>query len=155
MLFRSLLQHTFEHESVGNVENHTAGNAPVQRHVFKGHVSAAAEGDSIKLDISADVAGTQVKISSGGEEQIITVGTAWTDTKKYAAKAGTMTVYGNVNRFNCGKNGKKITGLDISHNTQLNLLFCEENDIPSLDISKNTHLEVRREIGRASCRERV
>ena len=103
---------------------------------------SVTEGDSIKLDISADVAGTQVKISSGSEEQIITVGTAWTDTKKYAAKAGTMTVYGNVNRFNCGKNGKKITGLDISHNTQLSLLYCEENSIPSLDISKNTHLEV-------------
>ena len=40
----ALLQHAFEHGSVRNVENHTAGNAPVQRHIFKGHVSAAVKG---------------------------------------------------------------------------------------------------------------
>ena len=47
-------------------------------------------------------------------------------------------------RFNCSKNGTKITGLDLGHNTDLVNLLCYENAILTLDVSKNTQLEYLR-----------
>ena len=51
-----------------------------------------------------------------------------------------MTIYGNVQRLNCAGNGKNITDIDLSHNTQMTMLYCEENALSTLDISKNTKL---------------
>ena len=98
------------------------------------------KGQKIKLTFGADAAGTPIKIVSGAQEQTITVGSTWSSTQDYTAGDGTMTIYGNVQKLNCGKNGKNITDIDLSHNTQMTMLYCEENALSTLDISKNTKL---------------
>ena len=93
-------------------------------------------GENIELDFSGDADGTQVKIVSGAQEQTVTVGTSWLGPQRYTAGAETMTVYGNVSKFNCNSNVAKITGLDVSHNSELKSLLCYKNKLSSLDISK-------------------
>ena len=100
------------------------------------------EGADIKLDLRADAAGTPVKIVSGNQEKTITVGKDWIGYKGYSAGAGTMTIYGNVLRFDCNSNDDNITALDISHNTELTVLYCYKNALTTLDVSKNNKLKV-------------
>ena len=98
-------------------------------------------GEEINLNLFADADDTPIKIVSGTKEQIITVGTSWTGMNKYITDGSTMTVYGNVQKFSCGGNGKNITGLDVSHNSQLTILYCDKNAIISLNVSGNTELK--------------
>ena len=100
------------------------------------------EGADIKLDLWADAIGTPVKIVSGNQEKTITVGKDWIGYKGYAAGAGTMTIYGNVLRFDCNSNDDNITALDISHNTELTVLYCYKNALNTLDVSHNNKLKV-------------
>ena len=51
-----------------------------------------------------------------------------------------MTIYGNVWQFNCRDNAANITGLDASHNPELQTLICNNNAIASLNVSGNTDL---------------
>ena len=99
------------------------------------------KGAKIEIDFAADEENTPVKIVSGTTDQTITVGTSWIGVKSYTAGDATMTVYGNVLRLNCGGNGKNITGLDVDHNTDLEILLCDENSIFALDVGKNTQLK--------------
>ena len=98
------------------------------------------KGTNIKLDLWADAAGTQVKIVSGSKEQTVKVDSAWTHSRNYVAEAGTMTIYGNVLRFNCCDNNANVTELNASHNAQLQGVFCSNNTITSIDVSKNPEL---------------
>ena len=98
-------------------------------------------GEEINLNLFADADNTPIKIVSGTKEQTITVGTSWTGMNKYITDGSTMTVYGNVQKFSCGGNGKNITGLDVSHNSQLTILYCDKNAIISLNVSGNTELK--------------
>ena len=99
------------------------------------------EGADILLDICADADNTSIKIVSGNNERIITVGTKWVGRQNYSAGAGTMTIYGNVQQFDCGGNAANITGLNASNNTQLQELYCYLNSIASIDIKSNTQLK--------------
>jgi len=98
-------------------------------------------GEEINLNFFADADNTPIKIVSGTKEQTITVGASWTGMNKYITDGSTMTVYGNVQKFSCGGNGKNITGLDVSHNSQLTILYCDKNSIISLNVSGNTELK--------------
>ena len=98
-------------------------------------------GEEINLNLFADADNTPIKIVSGTKEQTITVGASWTGMNKYITDGSTMTVYGNVQKFSCGGNGKNITGLDVSHNSQLTILYCDKNAIISLNVSGNTELK--------------
>ena len=98
------------------------------------------KGTNIKLDLWADAAGTPIKIVSGSNEQTVKVDSAWTHSRNYVAEAGTMTIYGNVLRFNCCDNNANVTELNASHNAQLQGLFCSNNTITSIDVSKNPEL---------------
>ena len=98
-------------------------------------------GEEINLNLFADADNTPIKIVSGTKEQTVTVGTSWTGMNKYITDGSTMTVYGNVQKFSCGGNGKNITGLDVSHNSQLTILYCDKNAIISLNVSGNTELK--------------
>ena len=98
-------------------------------------------GEEISLNFFADADNTPIKIVSGTKEQTITVGASWTGMNKYITDGSTMTVYGNVQKFSCGGNGKNITGLDVSHNSQLTILYCDKNAIISLNVSGNTELK--------------
>ena len=98
------------------------------------------QGQKIKLSLWADAAGTPIKIVSGVQEQTVTVGSTWSSYQDYTAGDGTMTIYGNVQRLKCEKNGKNLTDIDLSHNPQMTMLYCEENALSTLDISKNAKL---------------
>ena len=100
------------------------------------------ERKQIWLNLWADAADTQVKIVSGSNEKTVTVGDKWTEWKDYTAGAATMTIYGNVKKLDCSNNNTNITGLDASHNAQLQELLCYSNSLTSLDLSHNTQLKV-------------
>ena len=100
------------------------------------------QGASINFSMWADAADTQVKIVSGSNEQTIPVDASWTAMNDYVAGATTIKIYGNVLKLNCFRNGLNVTGLDVSHNTQLQELNCYSNGLTSLDISGNTQLEL-------------
>jgi len=104
-------------------------------------VLTVKEGADILLDICADADNTSIKIVSGNNERIITVGTKWVGRQNYSAGAGTMTIYGNVQQFDCGGNAANITGLNVSNNPQLQELYCYLNSIASIDIKSNTQLK--------------
>ena len=102
-------------------------------------------GAAIRLDFKAAAAGTPVRIVSGTNTQNITVGTSWYNgstpsTYTVTADGTTMTVYGDIIAFRCQRNGAKLTALDPSHNTQLEMLYCYSNTLSSLDVSHNTQL---------------
>ncbi len=53
----------------------------------------------------------------------------------------TITIYGNILRFDCSSNEPYLKALDVSHNTALQTLSCVGNQLNNLDISKNTTLQ--------------
>ena len=102
-------------------------------------------GAAIRLDFKAASDNTPVRIVSGSNTQNITVGTNWyngDDPSTYTVTAGasTMTIYGDITAFICSGNGANLTALDPSHNTQLTMLNCSNNELSSLDVSHNTQL---------------
>ena len=99
-----------------------------------------AKDSAITLDFKAAADGTPVRIVSGSNTQDITVGTNWIGRATYTAGSTTMTIYGDITRFDCSGNGANLTALDPSHNTQLTYLDCSSNPLSSLDVSKNTQL---------------
>ncbi|GAB6975434.1 hypothetical protein JCM15124A_03410 [Prevotella falsenii] len=99
-------------------------------------------GATIQLRFCSDAADTKIKVVTGESENTLTIGNDWTDVRSYTAKANTLTVYGDVSKFNCSANLKGVTGVDASHNEPLQELVCSRNNITSLDISKNTELTV-------------
>ena len=98
------------------------------------------QGEWIRLDLHADAENTGVKVVSGTKDTTLIVGTYWTGSNKYFAQAGTMRVYGNVKKFDCGGNMSKITGLDVSNNTALTFLHCTFNSLSSLNLTGCTAL---------------
>ena len=110
------------------------------------YITLTVKKDSaIKLDLKAAARGTPVRIVSGSNTQDITVGTVWYDgnspsTYTVTAGASTMTVYGDLKSFDCAGNGANITAIDLSHNTQLEELYCYSNSLSNLDVSHNTQL---------------
>ena len=98
------------------------------------------QGAAVLINMASNAKGTPIKIVSGSEEWNITVGTLWTGVKSYTAGATTMTVYGDVQKFDCNENMEDITGLDVSHNDLMSSLECTNNSLTSLDVSKNEKL---------------
>ena len=99
-----------------------------------------AKDSAIRLNFKAAADDTPVRIVSGSNTQDITVGTDWKGIASYTAGSTTMTVYGDITRFDCSGNGANLTAIDPSHNTQLTYLDCSSNPLSSLDVSKNTQL---------------
>ena len=97
-------------------------------------------GEDIKLDFKAAANGTPIRIVSGSNTQNITVGTSWYGAANYTADGTEIKVYGDLTNFDCQYNGANLTALDVSHNTQLTVLWCHSNLLSSLDISKNRQL---------------
>ncbi len=97
-------------------------------------------GAAIKLDFRAASAGTPVRIVSGSNTRDITVGTNWIGRATYTAGSNTMTIYGDITKFDCSDNGANFTAIDPSHNTPLTYLDCYSNSLSNLDVSKNTQL---------------
>ena len=99
------------------------------------------DGAAIKLNFKAAATRTPIRIVSGSNTQKITVGTDWIGYAIYTTDSTTMTVYGDIVGFDCSGNGANLIALDVSHNTQLEVLDCSSNQLTSLDLSHNTQLE--------------
>ena len=126
----------------------SASTAMAQTVNMSRYITLTVEKDSaIRLNFMAAAAATPVRIVSGSNTQDITVGTGWKGTVSYTAGSNTMTIYGDITRFDCSGNGANLTALDPSHNTQLKRLYCSSNSLSSLDVSNNTQLTI------LSCRD--
>ena len=101
-----------------------------------------AKDSAIRLDFWAASAGTPVRIISGSNTQDITVGTDWYGSANYTAGSTTMTIYGDLIGFACEHNRANLTALDVSKNTQLKMLACNDNNLSSLDVSRCTQLDI-------------
>ena len=102
-------------------------------------------GAAIKLNFKAAANGTPVRIVSGSNTQNITVGPDWYDrnwpgTFTVTAGSTTMTIYGDLTDFSSSGNYANLTAIDLSHNMQLQRLWCYSNQLTSLDVSHNTQL---------------
>ena len=96
---------------------------------------------AIKLDFKAAAAGTPVHIVNGSTRRTITVDTDWKGTDYYTAAVSTkMKIYGDLTGFSCGGNRASLTTIDVSKNTQLEILDCYDNQLSNLDVSRNTKL---------------
>lgn len=97
-------------------------------------------GQAISLNMKASAPNTTVKIKSGTLDTNITVGNTWAGFSDYQAGADTMVVYGDLTGFSCESNNTNVTSLDVSKNSGLLELICNQNSIISLDLSQNTAL---------------
>ncbi len=97
-------------------------------------------GQAISLNMKASAPNTIVKIKSGALDTNITVGNTWAGFSDYQAGADTMVVYGDLTGFSCESNNTNVTSLDVSKNSGLLELICNQNSIISLDLSQNTAL---------------
>lgn len=97
-------------------------------------------GQQIKLNFKAAAPNTPVRIISGNTVENITVGIDWfrkdpTDYFTMLSDGNTMTIYGDINEFDCSNNLEALTEIDLSNNKQLITLIVDNNSISSLDIS--------------------
>ena len=97
-------------------------------------------GQTISLNMIASAPNTTVKIKSGTLDTNITVGNNWIGFHNYRAGADTMVIYGDLTGFSCESNNTNVTSLDVSKNSGLLELMCNQNSIISLDLSQNTAL---------------
>ena len=118
----------------------SASTAMAQANMSRYITLTVKSGKGISLDFLAAASGTPVSIVSGSNTQNITVGIDWKGFANYTAGSTTMTVYGDIIGFSCSGNRANLTALDLSQNTQLTELDCDDNKLSSLDVSKNTLL---------------
>lgn len=97
-------------------------------------------GQAISINMKASAPNTIVKIKSGALDTNITVGNTWAGFSDYQAGADTMAIYGDLTGFSCESNNTNVTSLDVSKNSGLLELMCNQNSIISLDLSQNTAL---------------
>ena len=114
--------------------------SPTEPNMSRYITLTVAKDSAIKFDFKAATKGTPVRIVSGSNTKNITVGTSWYGFANYTADGTEIKVYGDLTNFDCQYNGANLTALDVSHNTQLTVLWCHYNLLSSLDISKNTQL---------------
>ena len=106
------------------------------------YITLTVKKDSVtKLDFRAAAAITTVRIVSGSADTTVAVDTNWVGIIKYTAADTTMTIYGDIISFSCRDNETKITSIDVSHNRELEGLYCSDNKLTTLDVSKNTKLK--------------
>lgn len=63
------------------------------------------------------------------------------EDKEYTLTSNKVTIYGKVNIIHC-ENNASITAIDLSKAKSLTLLYCSNNNLTSLDISKTNMLEL-------------
>ena len=60
--------------------------------------------------------------------------------KYYTIKSQVVVIRGDVTVLHCSEN--QLTSLDVSKNTALEMLYCNDNKLTNLDVSKNTALDL-------------
>lgn len=98
-------------------------------------VLTVLSGEQIEFKFRAVADATPVRIVSGSNTQDISVGTTPTDFQKFTSDGTTMTIYGDLDAFNCRGNKSKITAIDASGHTTLFELRCYGNALTSLNVN--------------------
>ncbi len=132
--------HTYSTECAGGVLPPPPAN---QAYIeFKTTISI---GDEVIFAVDArdeDKANIWVDLNNNGirdsEEQIRNFGN-YQSLTYYTIGSQNIRIYGNVNSFLSFKN--KLIHLDVSNNTSLEILACNNNNFKQLDLSKNIKLE--------------
>ncbi len=96
--------------------------------------------EPIAFDIHSQLT-TAVKIVNGSFDTIVYIGNTWYGKTSYIADMNTITIYGNVESFDCANN-TEILSINISNNTGLAYLDCSNSAQTSLDLSQNAALNV-------------
>lgn len=104
-----------------------------------------ANNQAIKLNFKAKANNTTVRLVSGSKSQDIYIDTTWYNTDAqnnftFMPEDNTITIYGEVSDFICSNNGANLTKLDVSNNSELRFLNCNDNNLYSLNTSNNSKL---------------
>ena len=87
----------------------------------------------IKLKFKAATENTSIQLNiSGGISPVVLVGTSWTNYS-FTAHSSTITIFNALTGFDCGDNNGNITGVDLSHSTQLVTLYRNQLATDVLD----------------------
>ncbi len=106
----------------------------MERHITLGVQS----GEEIFFRFVATSENIPIKIVSGSTDTTIMSNVEWKDVHCMAG-ADTMVIYGDITKFYCSGNRKKIHAIH-SRNTALTWLVCNDNQLTTLDVSNNTEL---------------
>lgn len=98
------------------------------------------QGQWIRLDLTGDSIGTDIKVESGTKDTVLTVYESSTGYIYYYAQAPIMRVYGDVKKFSCNENTRNLTGLNASNNTGLLFIDCYDNYISNINLNGLTSL---------------
>lgn len=104
------------------------------------------KGKEVKISMRAAADSTTVRVVNGTKENDVLASTDIVLPAKepdftYTTEGTTLTFYGDINRFECIGNEDAITGIDVSNNPSLVVLFCQNTKIEFIDLTKNTELE--------------
>ncbi len=98
-------------------------------------------GSKIQLNIhaaEADRPNVWIDLNNNAQKDNGEAVTSFESMVEYTIGSQTITVYGKVTHMFCNNN--QLTSLDLSNNSKLELLNCGLNRLTSLDLSKNTKL---------------
>jgi len=105
--------------------------------------TAKSVGQKIGLLIDAaeaDRANVWIDLNNNGVKDAGEEVTEFYSDIEYTLGSQTVTIYGKVTRLFCKEN--QLTSLDVSKNTALEWLDCFDNPLASLDVSNNTELNI-------------
>ncbi|PID82516.1 MAG: hypothetical protein CSB16_00910 [Clostridiales bacterium] len=97
--------------------------------------------DKIKLNIHAysdNKAFIWIDLNGNGKKDSGEAVTEFYNYVNYTKTVKTVTIYGKIRSFYCSNND--LTSLDVSKNTALEILYCKKNHLASLNISNNSEL---------------
>ncbi len=98
--------------------------------------------ESIRLTLCAAADNTPIKIVSGTKVYDVILNADWTSNVEYLSGSDTMTIYGNLDKFNCYYNSNKITAIDAGHNNILTHLDCGKNDLTYLNVANGNNANI-------------
>ena len=103
---------------------------------------AVSDNATVQIDLKAAAANTPVWVeTAAGSYTQVTVGTSWTGFVNYTANGFIIKVHGNLAGFDCSGNTSKLLCLAFSSGlTNLQRLFCQNNSLMTLDVSRLTNL---------------
>ena len=103
---------------------------------------AVTDDATVQIDLKAAAANTPVWVeTAAGSYTQVTVGTSWTGFVNYTANGFIIKVHGNLAGFDCSGNTSKLLCLAFSSGlTNLQRLFCQNNSLMTLDVSRLTNL---------------
>ncbi len=107
------------------------------------YIQLTVQGDeTIRINLRAIADSTPIKIENGTETYDMISNADWSSSLEISTNTDTMTVYGNINGFNCYYNSNKITAIDAEHNNTLTHLDCGKNDLTYLNVANGHNANI-------------